>query len=53
MTTTTFIVRVRREGVTTEFAVVAACWFEAWSAALDEHGLGCRIEVEPAAAEPA
>lgn len=43
-----FLVRIRRDGVTTEKTVSASCWFDAWSAALDEHGLGCRIEVLPA-----
>lgn len=43
-----FLVAVRREGKTTETTVWAETWFDAWSDALDEHGIGCRIEVRPA-----
>lgn len=42
-----FLVAVRRDGKTTETTVSAETWFDAWSDALDKHGIGCRIEICP------
>ena len=44
-----FHLTVKRAGVVVfDRDVIGADWFAVWSAALDEHGLGCRIEVRPA-----
>ena len=44
-----FRLTVKREGrLVVDKTVLGADWFDVWSAALDEHGLGCRIEVSPA-----
>lgn len=44
-----FRLTVKREGrLVVDRTVLGPDWFAVWSAALDEHGLGCRIEVQPA-----
>ena len=43
-----FRLTVKRDGrIVIDRQVTGADWFAVWSAALDEHGLGCRIEVAP------
>lgn len=44
-----FRLTVKRDGrLVIDRTVLGPDWFAVWSAALDEHGLGCRIEVRPA-----
>jgi len=44
-----FRLTVKRDGqLVVDRQVIAPDWFAVWSSALDEHGLGCRIEVAPA-----
>lgn len=48
MSSRRFRLTVKRDGrLVVDRTVLGADWFSVWSAALDEHGLGCRIEVHP------
>lgn len=42
-----FLLRIRRDGVWSETTVEGESSFDVWAAAVEDHGILCRIEVVP------